>query len=109
MAMPLSVDRPLWTHPTDYDRCQALADAARSAEIEIIRYESARDLQAGANVALLACTVFRRDTPQARQTWRLRMSSQGIQAICEFPDIRIEFSRDAFASDPRVANIVWER
>ena len=36
------------------------------------------------------------------------MSSQGIQALCEFPDIRIEFSRDAFASDPRVANIVWE-
>ena len=109
MAMPLSVDRPLWTHPTDYDRCQPLADAARSAGIEIIRYKSARDLQAGANVALLLCKVFRRDTPQARQTWRLRMSSQGIQAICEFPDIRIEFSRDAFASDPRVANIDWER
>jgi len=109
MAMPFLRDRPKWTHPTDYEPCQALADAARGAEIELIRYQSVRDPEAGANVALLACKPFRRNTPQARQTWRLRMSSKGIQALCEFPDVRVEFSRDAFANDPRVANIDWER
>ncbi len=108
-AMPLLQDRPTWTHPTEYDRCQRLADAARDAEIELIRYESVRDPEAGGNVALFACKAFRRNTPQSRQTWRLRLSSQGIQALCEFPDIGVEFSRDAFAKDPRVANLRWER
>jgi hypothetical protein len=109
MVVPFLPDRPAWTHPTDYDQCQALADAARSAGIELIRYESVRDPAARANIALLACKAFRRNTPQARQTWRLRLGSQGIQALCEFPDNRVEFSRDAFAKDPRIANLNWER
>jgi hypothetical protein len=32
-----------------------------------------------------------------------------VQAICEFPDIRIEFDRDAFAADLRIAAFSWDR
>jgi len=49
-----------------------------------------------------------RAKPLEPQTWRIRIGSFGLQAICEFPDKRLEFSRTAFA-DPRLANMRWER
>ncbi len=106
---PLARDRAAWTHLTDYAACQNLADASRRAEIEIIRYESVRDPGHGANVALLTCRAFERPKPTKRQTWRIRLSSSGIQAICEFPVLRIGFDRDAFAADPRIAAFAWDR
>lgn len=42
------------------------------------------------------------------QTWRIRLGAFGVQAICEFPEKRIEFSRTAFA-DPRLVGLRWER
>jgi hypothetical protein len=106
---PLSRDRALWTRRTDYAATQDLADAARAAVIELIRYESVRDPQAGANMALLTCRAFAEPRPVERQTWRIRLSPSGIQAICEFPDMRIGFDRDAFAADPRIASFDWNR
>lgn len=108
-AAPLSADRPVWVDPADYGGCQALADAAREAGIGVIRYESVRDPQRRANIALLACGAFAAAAPRARQSWRLRISGQGIQAICEFPEARLEFPRDAFAGDARIADLVEER
>ena len=43
------------------------------------------------------------------QTWRIYLRSSGIQAICEFPDIRISFAKHVFAEDPRIAGINWDR
>ena len=40
---PLSRDNALWTRPSDYEACQKLAEAAREAELEAIRYQSVRD------------------------------------------------------------------
>jgi hypothetical protein len=102
-APPLSRDRRTWVHPTEYAPCQALADAARRSEIEIIRYESVRDPDGGANVAFLSCRAFAAKTPQSPQTWRLRISPLGVQALCELPRLRLEFPRAAFAGDPRIA------
>jgi hypothetical protein len=99
---PLSGDRASWIHPTEYAPCQALADTARQSEIEIIRYESARDPDAGINVALLSCKVFASRAPQSPQTWRLRISPRGVQALCDFPRVRLEFPCAAFAGDPRI-------
>ena len=39
---PLDADRGLWTHPEDYSATQALADNARQAGAEALRYESVR-------------------------------------------------------------------
>jgi hypothetical protein len=100
---PLSRDRITWTHPTEYIPCQALADTARKSEIDIIRYESVRDPDRGANVALLSCGAFGSRAPQSPQTWRLRVSSLGVQALCESPRMRLEFPRAAFAADSRIA------
>ena len=53
---PFDADAKKWLSPTDYSHCQSLADAAREAGINAIRYRSAR--AEGKNVALLACSVF---------------------------------------------------
>ena len=57
---PLARDRALWTDRVDYTACQQLADAARSAGTEVMRYESVRDTATppGANIAILTCRAF---------------------------------------------------
>jgi hypothetical protein len=72
---PFDRDRPLWTHPHDYAVTQALADAARSVDIDAIRYESVRDPERGMNLALLAPGVFARKSPLAQQTWYLYLGA----------------------------------
>jgi hypothetical protein len=105
---PLARDETAWTHPTDYARCQEIADMAREVGLEAIRYRSARNPK-GANIALLTCRGFAKPKPMERQTWRIRLGPFGVQAICEFPEKRIEFSRTAFAADPRLTGLRWER
>jgi len=104
---PFDIDRARWTHPTDYASCQALADTARQADVDVLVYRSGRD--AGVNVALLACRAFSTREPLARQAWRLNLNAHGARAVCEFPDVRLEFTREAFANDPRIAALRWER
>jgi hypothetical protein len=91
-----------WMHMTDYIACQAFADVARAAEIEIVRYASVRDPQHGINLALLTCRAFAKPKPIDRQTWHIRLSETGVQAICEAPRSGLTFDRKAFAADPRI-------
>jgi hypothetical protein len=90
-AAPFDRERASWVDPTDYEKCQALADAARAAGVQAIRYLSARDAAGGINVALLTCTAFTVTAPLERQTWRLHFDSGGVRAICEFPERRLSF------------------
>ena len=106
---PLSADAAVWTDPTRYAGCQAFADAAREAGADTIRYASVRDPAGGANLAILHCRAFARPAPIERQTWRMRLSASGVQALCEFPRQALEFPRAAFASDPRITALNWER
>jgi hypothetical protein len=84
----LSRDRAAWTDPIDYGPCQVFADAARSAIAEVIRYESTRDPQLRANLAVLVSAVFAKPSPLDRQSWP-------------------EFGRER--RDPRVAGMAWDR
>lgn len=106
---PLAANSALWTDLTNYSECQAFADAARTADADVIRYQSVRDPAKGCNLAILMCRAFSNPTPIERQTWRIRLSSSGVQGLCEFPRAAIEFQRDAFANDPRIAALNWER
>lgn len=104
---PLDADEPVWRHPVEYGPCQDLADAARKASAEILRYASAR--APGACVAVLACGAFAEPAPRDRETWRIGVSPSGAFALREFPVARLEFDRSAFAADPRIAAMQWER
>jgi hypothetical protein len=105
---PLNRDAALWSHPTSYAPCQELAEAARSAGIEVLRYASVRDPR-GINLALLTCRAFTSREPVERQTWRIHLGAHGARALCDFPDRRLSFDREAFASDPRIVTLPWER
>ncbi len=102
-APPLAAGHGAWTHPTDYEPCQALAEAARAAGTAIMRYRSVRDPGGGHNLAVLACAAFARPAPIERQTWRIRLHRRGVQAICEAPRQRFELPIAGFARDPRLA------
>jgi hypothetical protein len=99
----------LWMHTSDYSHCQAFAETARAAEIEVIRYASVRDIARRMNLALLTCRAFAKPKPLAQQTWHLRLGENGVQAICEAPKRGITFDRESFAADPRIAKLRWSR
>ena len=99
-AAPLQSD--VWGDVQNYGPCQDLADTAREAGAEIIRYRSVRDPHMGANLAVLRCETFRTPSPEDHQTWRIRLSENGAQAVCDFPRRAIEFNREDFAGDPRL-------
>ncbi|MGK6315352.1 hypothetical protein [Neorhizobium sp. DT-125] len=40
------------------------------------------------------------------QTWRIRLSQAGVQAIRDFPLTRLGFSRENFVADPRIASML---
>jgi hypothetical protein len=107
---PLDADTSVWRDPVEYDPCQELADAARKAGAEILRYASARDPEmGGVCVAVLTCAAFAETDPQDFATWRIGIGRSGAYALREFPAARIEFDRNAFASDPRIAAMPWDR
>ncbi len=82
---------------------------ARTADIALIRYESVRDPQRGANLAVLTCAAFAEPRPVENATWRLRLSRSGVQAVCDFPNARLGFPPDLFAADPRLSGFPWQR
>lgn len=71
-APPFDVERARWTSGDSYVHTQALAATARTAEIEIIRYESARR-DGGICLALLTPRVFNLSDAyrNQQQTWSL--------------------------------------
>ena len=104
---PLDRDAAKWTDPVDYEPCQDLADAARQAGVQVLRYQSAR--APGLNIALLACAAFTSTAPLERHVWRVHVGAMGVRAICVFPEERLAFDRQAFARDPRIAALNWDR
>jgi hypothetical protein len=72
-APPLAADRAAWMQPDDYTQTQSLAEQARLAGIEAIRYESVRNPD-GYCLALLSPAPFKSATNPYRntqQTWNL--------------------------------------
>ena len=106
---PLSKDADIWMHPTDYAPCQQLADRARTAGVDLIKYRSARDPDRGLNLAILSCGAFVKHEPVSRQSWRIQLSAGGVRALCEFPRLFLDFDRNAFARDPRMSDMTWDR
>lgn len=104
---PLSRDAAAWAHPTNYAPCQALADEARSAAAQLLRYQSAR--ATGVNVALLTCAAFVSPQPDERRRWRIHLSAAGARALGDDPGERLAFDRAAFARDPRIRTLNWDR
>ena len=97
MLPPFEAEREKWTHPTDYVHCQALAGAARSAGVDAIRYESVRDTEHRANVAVLAPRAIRSKSPDFRNTWHFKFEGDRLTAFAAFPsNERYSYTADGF-------------
>ncbi|GAA0580963.1 RES family NAD+ phosphorylase [Caenispirillum bisanense] len=107
-APPLSDDGAQWTDRSDYAACQALADTARAAGVEVIRYASVRDPDGGRNVAVLTPAALAAREPQQVQTWRVFIRLAGVQVAREFPPATREYPEADFGADPRLATF-WQR
>lgn len=105
---PYEVDAARWTHPTDYEPCHAIADAARAQGCGAIRSVSARDPEQGMNVSLLNCAAFAAHRPRKRMRWRLKLGPAGVIALAEDGQGKF-FGREVFARDPRIAAADWNR
>lgn len=78
---PLDTHEKKWTDPENYTATQQLADDARAAGVEVIRYRSVRDPESGLNAALLTPRAFASKAPVEEQTWFLRLGEREVQCI----------------------------
>lgn len=75
---PFKKSRADWTHPNDYASSQDLARTARLAAVDAIRYESVRDPEHAAAVAVLQPACFRPRKPLEQQTWFLTVRRSAV-------------------------------
>ena len=80
---PLVRDHAVWTHRSSYQSTQAFARLAREAHIQIIRYQSVRDPQHEACVAVLDPAAFARSTPRSQETWFIAASRERVRCARE--------------------------
>lgn len=102
-APPLVADAARWTDPAMYGACQDLADAARQAEVDVLRYASVRDPGEGSNLAVLACRAVTSKQPLAFQTWHLMLRRDRVEAVREMPRNSLSFLFSCWAArDARI-------
>jgi hypothetical protein len=75
---PFKKSRVDWTHPRDYGATQAFARVARRAAVDVIRYESVRDPEHGAAVAVLRPACFKPRKPLEQHTWFLTVRRAAV-------------------------------
>jgi hypothetical protein len=84
---PFLRERDTWTHRLDYRNTQALAGAARAAHIELIRYESVRDPERAACVAVLDPAAFGRGKPHGLETWFIAAARSRVRCALQGSDV----------------------
>jgi hypothetical protein len=72
-----------WTNSDDYTDCLNLADRARAAGTEVIRYASVRHPEGQPNAAVLTCAAFARPAPVKAQTWHIHYDPALVRTSCE--------------------------
>jgi hypothetical protein len=75
---PFKRSRAEWTHPVDYGPSQGFARVAQEAAIDAIRYESVRDPEHGAAVAVLRPSCFKPRKLLEQQTWFLTVRRAAV-------------------------------
>ena len=75
---PFKRSRAQWAHPDNYGPSQEFAHVAREANVDAIRYESVRDPDHGAAVAVLRPSCFEPRKPLAQHTWFLTVRRTAV-------------------------------
>lgn len=101
---PFTLNHAAWTAANTYIECQSLADNARAAKAEVIRYQSVRCPDDGTNLAILSENAFASKTVDNFQSWKMHVTRKSVFAICECPLRRIELRVEDFVNDDRIAS-----
>jgi hypothetical protein len=90
---PFVRERATWTQRSDYQSTQALAVVARTAHIELIRYESVRDPEHAACAAVLDPAAFGRGKPHGLETWFIAAARSRVRCAVQGRDVpQFEFA-----------------
>ena len=78
-AEPFSAHRDTIASPVSYVESQALGTAMRERGVELIRYPSARDVEAGVNVGVLSPAAFGTAKPRSLETWHCTANRERVE------------------------------
>jgi len=78
-APPFVEHRAVLTSPSDYRTSQALGAAMRAAGIEAFEFISARDAEAGINVALFTPRALTRKEPVSQEAWLCELTGERVR------------------------------
>lgn len=98
---PWSSLATVWTHPSDYRECQRVADSARSAGMQWIRYTSARHT-AGTCGAVLDPQVLSLPTPLLQQTWVCKASRRQVLMVHDSDRLALRFDDKGLQVPPDI-------
>lgn len=86
------------TSPTHYEFTQAVGERFRNANVELIRYRSARDRNEGLNIAVLTPRAFTSTRPYNFMTWHSFCTSTEAEFSLEtyMKKTHLKFSREEF-------------
>jgi hypothetical protein len=87
--------------PVSYEATQALGREMRTAGVQAFRYPSARDRDAGINVAAFDPAVFGRRQPRSLSTWHCTATRELVEFMRRdyFKPASVAFRRDQFLMD----------
>ncbi|HSD59268.1 MAG TPA: RES family NAD+ phosphorylase [Burkholderiales bacterium] len=78
-APPFAEHRAALASPSDYRASQALGTAMRAAGIEAFEFISARDPEAGINVALFTPKALARKEPGSQEAWLCELTGERVR------------------------------
>jgi hypothetical protein len=81
VAPPFEKHRRVIASPTRYAETQALGAAMRAANVQLVRYPSARDPGRGVNVAAFSPRVFGPGKPRDFQTWHSIATRDTVEIV----------------------------
>lgn len=93
---PFTDFESILTSPTSYAETQKLGLAMRQADIEIVRYISARDKNKGKNVALFSPQAFCSLKPSKLQSWLCQTNVNEVGFLSKESNERLLFRQNDF-------------
>jgi hypothetical protein len=99
---PFDGYRPLLAHRSEYTETQALGSLMREAGIEAFEFVSARDPEAGINVALFTPAALATREPEFVQPWLCETGGQTVRYDSRTQQSAWAFGLDTFTVDGRL-------
>lgn len=96
-AAPFAAQRHRWADPEDYAPTQAFGETAHGAAVHVIRFESVRDPEQRANLAILNCAAVNPPEPLEIQGWQAMAAPRQVSLWRPGdPTGIVEFARTVF-------------